>query len=276
MAAGPAITSGAGLRRAQVFTLDSNGYPSGDEADDDGYDGVNMEGVRSMTLTAPSIQPLQHVGNDRLFAQDYLPPTEGLRAELATAKQNLSLDAILTDTSTVEVGEATIGGMFTSQQGNEVDVCVLVSRQALDTTDGSQQVRRWQTYLFPMGRIVPRGASPEQGSADENGYDFIPTVATEYPWGHAFTDADEGYTSAQMLRSTTENPVVMERWDGNGTLDTFNLSWTPISTAKTAVFADGVAATVSSVSTTLNTVTLDSAPSNDAVLVAYYETSDDI
>jgi len=278
MTAGPNITSAAGLRRAQFFALNTSGYPDGDESGATPYDGVNVEGIRSFSLNVPAITPVQHVGNDRLIAQDYLPPTEGARGEMSTAKQNLSLDALLTDTLVETIGETTVGGLLTNKQGNEIDGCILFYRQALDTTEGAQQLRRWQTHMFPVMRAIPKAGSAEQGAADENGYDVIPTVATKYPWGHAFSDTagEEGFTEAQYLRFTSEYPPILNKWDGNNTLATFTLSLTPISVAKTAVFVNGTATTVSSVDTGAKTVTVTPAPANLAEVVAWYETSDDI
>ncbi|MCC6361864.1 MAG: hypothetical protein IT450_24275 [Phycisphaerales bacterium] len=274
MANGPQITSGSGLRRIQAYLLDSSGLPSGDESGADGYDGVNVEGARSFSMPVPDVRLIQHIGNDRLLAQDYLPPTEGVRGEITTAKQNLGLDAAITDTLVEQVGETTVSGMITDKQGHEKDLCLVVYRQALDTTAGSSQVRRWQMHMIPVGRMIPRGSTAEQDAADENRYTVVPGVATQYPWGHAFTLTDEGFTEAQYLRFTSENPAMLEKWTGNGTLTVFNTTWTPISVAKTHAEADGAEITVSSVDTANNTLTLAEAPDGD--FFAWYETSDGI
>lgn len=276
MANGPNITSASGLRRIQIFALDSSGIPTGDEADINAYDGINVEGAKSLSLNIPNVQRIQHIGNDRLLAQDYLPPTEGASGEITTAKQNLALDATLTGTSTVQVGETTVGGLVTNKQGSEIDVCVVAYRQALNTTEGASQLRRWQVHMFPVARLIPRAGSADQGGADENRYDVVPSIATAYPWGHAFSNTDEGFTEAQYLRFTAENPPVMDKWTGINTVTTYALNWTPISTAKMAVFDEGTLVTVSSVSVAGKTVTLDSGPTNGGDLVAWYETTDDI
>lgn len=276
MANGPEITSAAGLRRIQVYVLDSNGVPSGDESGADGYDGINVEGARSFSLPIPDVRVIQHIGNDRVLAQDFLPPTEGARGEMATAKQNLGLDATLTDTLIEQIGETTVSGLLTDKQGHEIDVCVVAYRQALDTTAGASQVRRWQMHMIPIGRVIPRGSTAEQDAADENRYTIVPAVASKYPSGHAFALADEGFTEAQYLRMTAEYPAFQQRWDGNGTLTTFNLAWTPISVAKTHVEVDGAEVTVSSVDTGNKTMTLDAAPDYESVVWAWYETSDGI
>lgn len=276
MAVGAEITSAAGLRRVQIFALDSSGYPDGDQSGANGYEGRMVRGISAMTLNIPTMQRIQHRGQDRVIAQDYLPPTEAASGELRTVAQDLGLDALVTRTLLDEVAEATIGGMATDQQGNEIDLCVVVYRQALNTTPGAQQLRQWQHYIFPVARLVPRPGGASQGGGEENIYDLIPSVASKYPWGPAFTLQDNGFTETQLLRATSEYPLVMERFDGDGILTTFNLSWTPISVAKTAAFVNGTASTVSSINSTNKTMTLSVAPPSGAVVIAVYQTSDPI
>ncbi|GIL24614.1 MAG: hypothetical protein BroJett042_31270 [Bacteroidota bacterium] len=275
MTAGPEITSAAGLRRVQVFALDANGYPDGDQSGANGYEGRSVRGIQSMSLTIPPMRRIVHRGQDRVIAQDYLPPEEAASGEFRAAAQDLGFDAMLTNTLLDEVAEVTLGGLATDQQGNEIDVCLVVYRQALDTTPGAQQLRRWQHYIFPIARMVPRPGGADQGGADENIYDLIPAVASKTPWGTAFTLVDNGFTETQVLRGSGEYPAMIERFDASGSPDTFNLSWTPISVAKTAVFASGVAKTVSSVDVNAKTVTL-STPLADGPVVAVYQTSDPI
>lgn len=275
MTTGSEITSAAGLRRVQVFALDNNGYPDGDQSGANGYEGRMVRGIQSMSLTIPPMQRIAHLGQDRVIAQDYLPPNEAASGEFRAAAQDLGLDALLTDTLLDEVAEVTLGGLATNQQGNEINVCLVAYRQALNTTPGAQQLREWQHYIFPIARMVPRGSGADQGGKDENTYDLIPAVASKAPWGKAFTLADNGFTETQMLRGTSEYPAMIERFDATGSPDTFNLSWTPISVTKIAVFANGTAATVSDVDVDDKTVTL-SAPLADGPVVAVYQTSDPI
>jgi len=276
MTAGPKITSAAGLRRIQVFALSATGYPDGDQSGATGYDGFELEGAKSFALTLPENQIIVHIGNDRPFATDYLPPNAGLSGEVRTAKQNLDADATLTDTKTFAVGEMTVGGLATEKVGTEIDVAVIVYRQALDTTRGSSQLRRWQMHMLPIARLVPRGGGADQGAADENVYTLVPTGSTKYPWGHAFSEADEGFDEAAWLRGVAENPVMLDKWEGNNTLDTFTMTWTPISAAKTKVYVDGTLVTVTSVTPGTKALVLDSAPGNATNVLAVYETSDAI
>lgn len=272
------IISAAGLRRIQIYELDTDGNPSGDQAGADGYDGHYMSGAQSVTITTPDNQPIVHVGDDAPFAQDFLPPNTFVTANITTAKSNLALDAVLTGTLVQDVGDGELMGRQTSNQGNEIDIATIYYRQALDVDPESNSFgsRRWKVGMFPKNRTVPKGASADQGAPDQNTYNVFPTAARSYPFGLAFGEVNNGFTSSPWIEGSYEYPPMLERWTGNNTIDTFNLAWTPISTTKTIVYVNGTPVTVDSVDTGNKTVTLNSAPANGAVVTAWYETTDDI
>lgn len=273
----PAIVSGAGLRHIQLYKLDSNGYPHDTESGATPYGGVQLEGAQAFPSTRPDPQVITHPGDDQVIAQDSLPPTAMETATLQTAKSNLTVDAILQGVAVKQVGDGNMIGRFTDRQGQEPQVTLFGWRQALVTAKGDPLFgkRAYFTRMYPKTRVIAKGSSTiQQGQPDTNDYNIIPTRVTAPPWGEDFALDDEGFLEASSLEFVTEFPPTMDSWRGNNTLVTFNLSWTPISVAKTAVWVNGVAATVLSVNTGAKTVTLSSAPANNAAVVAWYEASD--
>lgn len=272
------IVSGAGLRRIHTFALDAAGYPSGDQSGADGYDGIRVEGAQGVAITTPDSQPIVHVGDDVAFAQDFLPPNTIVTANITTGKSNFTLDAIVTDTLVHVVGEGNLIGRQTNVAGNEIDLATIYYRQALDTDEDSASygLRRWKVGMFPKNRMVPKGSSADQGAADQNSYNVFPTPSLKYPWGLAFSEANNRFTQSAWIEGSYEYPPMLERWTGNNTLSTFNLTWTPVTVAKTIVYVNGAAVTVDSVDTGNKTVTLNAAPGNAAVVTAWYETTDNI
>lgn len=273
------ITAAVGLRHARVLVLDTDGYPDGDQSGANGYDGVRVSGVQSLSLNVPDVQAIPHLGDDRVFAQDYLPPNTLPTAALNTGKTNFALDDTLVGTKTEAVGDGSMSGMITDKQGREVDVCLIAYRQALEVDDDDAPTygsRRWQAWILPKTRMIPKGSSAEQGGADQNAYNLIPTNVKAAPWGKQFSEADNGFTEAVLLKSAYEYPPILERYTGNGTLDTFNVTKTPISVAKTKVYVNGTPATVDSVDTNAKTFTLNAAPANSSKVVAWYETTDSL
>lgn len=272
------ITSGAGLRKARFYALNTDGIPNGDQSGATGYNGQDVTGIREVSLNFPENQRIQHVGDDNTFAQDFLPPGELPSGTFITAKTNQTLDALLLGQQVQALGEWELDGLNTDNAGAEIDGCLMYWRRAKLTEPGNAAFgsRRWQTFFIPKTTITPNGNTPTQGSADENNYSLTPTGVLQTPWGVAFTANDNGFLRCVRLRMTSEYPVMMERYTGNATLDTFNTEFSPITVAKTKAFnADtGAALTVNAIGA--NSFTLSAAPGNGVAVVALYETDDNI
>src|SRR5574341_97823 len=131
------IASGAGLRHVRYWLLDTDGNPSGAQSGSDGYSGVRIQGVKTFQANIPDVQPIRHTGDDRVFAQDHLPPTELETATITTGKSNLTVDADLVGLTINSLGDMQILGYGTDQAGFESQVMVYGWRQALDTDEDS-------------------------------------------------------------------------------------------------------------------------------------------
>lgn len=62
------ITAGAGLKKAIAFELDSSANITGAAIGADGYSGVDMTGVQSVSTNVPEPQRVNHPGDDSIFA----------------------------------------------------------------------------------------------------------------------------------------------------------------------------------------------------------------
>lgn len=275
------ITSGAGLRKGRFYELNTDGIPDGGVvAGATGYRGQDATGIREVSLNFPENQRIQHVGDDQPFAQDFLAPNELPSGTMITAKMNQTLDAMLLGQEVQTEGEWEIDGLNTDNAGAEIDTCFVYWRRALLTEPQNPAFgsRRWQTHILPITKATPNGNTPTQGSADENNYALVPTGASKTPWGVELTQEDNGFLRTVRLRMTSEYPIMMEYYRGNATLTTFNTEFAPISVAKTkaTLTSDGSSITVSSVDTANNTVTLNSAPANNALICIRYESDSNI
>ncbi len=271
-----AIASGAGFRHVRYYLLDVNGYPDGTQSGSDGYPGRRIEGAKAYQPNMPDPQTVRHVGDDRVLAQDTLPPTELETATLTAAKTNFTVDAELMNQNVVTLGDLKIHADGTDEAGNEAQVCVLMWRQALDMDAASATVgkkRQFITFIYGSARIVPKGGSMSEGAVDENSYNIVPTPVSAYPWGEAFAENVEGFTTALKVKLTSEYPLMMERYDAPGAVTVFLLDETPISVAKTHVWVNGAEVTVASVNTSAKTFTLQVAPTAADTVVVLYETT---
>lgn len=271
------VSSGAGLKLAYVFATDVNLYPSGDQTGSVGYDGAEVQGIQSWTPTVPDVQPIPHRGNDRVFAQDFLPATELPTAVINTGKQNLDLDALLSGTRVWQAKESQNGVFVTNKDGQEIDTWLMTWRQALDTERTSPTFgrRRWQSTVG-FCHIIPKGSPADQGAADVNNYQVIYTPTNKTIWGEVYSDGTMGATSAVWVRRTSDYPTFVERFAADGTITTFLLTRTPISVARTELWVNGTSVTVNSVSVANKTLTAAAAPGATGSVVAVYETSDSI
>ena len=258
-----------GIRRAVIFELDTNGYPAATGTT--AYEGIEVAGPKAFTLTVPDARKISHVGNDRVLALDYLPPTEGVSGELRVASNDMVAKAAVSNVNTFTVGEATLMPWATDQQGFEVDAGLLLFQQSLDTTSKS---RRWKFYLVPKARVLPGPASMDENPAEDR-YSIAPSPTTAHLWGTALATGTEGATEMALAEGmATGKPNIVAFKGDNSTVAFLLPTAKPASaTAKMKVWQDGVAKTVGGglASLTTTTITFTTAPGTGAMVVCFYE-----
>lgn len=265
--------SGVGFRHVQMFSLDGDGYPS--VLATVGYAGFEVSGAKSLTVTDPEPRQINHLGDDRIFAADLLPPDEPMTAELTVSKTSDSVDALISRLNSITVGEAKLFGVGTDQRGNENQMGVLVYRQTLDTTPGSSTFgkRLWEFRLFPKALLFSRENSFDE-NPEERTYTLLPQFVTQHIWGAAFSSETEGFTQAQMLRGVSEYKPAICAWLGDVATTDFLFPATAQAQAagKIAVWVDGVE-TTAGVTKAVTGLTFTVAPGAGKKIVAFYETA---
>lgn len=275
MAVPSSIQSGVGFRNCQILALDSNGiiYASGSTA----YSGLNISGAKSLTINDPEPRQIVHIGDDRPFALDVLPPTEPMTGELNVSKTNNTVDTILQNVNEVTLGEAKLYAIGSDQRGNENQVCLLAYRQAVDDDPASTTYgkRLWQFRLFPKCYLVPRENNYDD-NAEARVYTVRPQFATAYPWGVQYSSGSgsEGCLMAQGLRGIAEGKPKIIAFDTDNSVTSFSLPVAAKSTAKISAFTVTTAGvgTVSTPTTkTTAAVQYTTAPTTGKLIV-FYET----
>lgn len=272
MAAPGTIRSGAGFRHCQVILLDSNGYPAA--VDTTVFEGITLSGARALSIEDPEPRDIVHVGDDRVFQRDVLPPDTPISGEIRSGKVNDALDDVITDDISVTIGEAVLFGFGSDNRGEENQVCILAYRQTLDVDPSSAGFgrRRWEGRLFPKVYIIPRESGFED-TPEERAYTFRPLFVTSYPWGESFAVGTEGFTQAQGFRIISEYKPKIVAWKiegiGDTTLD-FSSGYPAQAAGKITVWVAGVEQTTGFTARTTN-IEFSSAPATDALVVAFYE-----
>lgn len=269
------IRSGEGLRHVQVLALNSDYRPAGSGTT--AYEGVTVSGAVSETLEDPEPQQIVHRGDDGVFALAVLPPSEPIAGELTVSKVNDVVDAILTDTIAVTVGETVFFGVGTSNRGDENLVAVLAYQQTQDTDPSSATfgAPRWHSHLYPKTYLIPRESGMEQDTPTQRSYSIKPQFSTTYPWGLEFSTAVEGFCRAQLLRGISEYRPKIVAYAGDGSTKVFALPTASpaASTAKIKVWVDGVLDTPDTLATTQFEWTTGSEPTTGGDIVVFYETT---
>lgn len=277
MAAPNTTRSGVGFRHAQLFALNTSlGVIEPGTASATAYEGVQLSGVKRLTINDPEPKQIAHKGDDRVFALDSLPADEPITGELVTGKINDTVDAMITGTNSFSVGETKMMGLGTDKKGSEVQVAMLAWRQALDTTPGAQQLRRWELRLIPVCLIIPREGSMDE-NPEERPYSLRPQVVSKHLWGTAFSNSTEGFLEAQVLRGIAQYKPKIVAWKGDGTIVAFNLptNFPAQATGKMKVWTTTTGGTTTDVTATVTlavgSVTFSVAPAAGTIITCLYE-----
>jgi hypothetical protein len=265
-----------GLRYAAAFALDENGFPdaptSGSPAPER-YEGVQWEGAKAFALTVPEPRQISHTGDDRLLARDVLPPLEGAGAEFKISKQNYPLLALVTGVLEETIGENVGILLGTDQQGSEPQVGLWFYQQSLDAEtsgSGAPGSRRWRGVFFPKAFCIPQVPGMTDEAAEVT-IKVTPMIVSQYPWGQAFTLQYSGATTGQVIDRMFTGKPKMDVWRSDGTLNTFALAKTALTTDKISVFVDGIEKTTNMTVTTTSVTFTDGDVAVDSVICILYE-----
>lgn len=259
-------TLNVGLRYASVFELDASGYPkaSGTTA----YEGVQFKGSTAFELNFPDARKLTGLGEDGITQVVYLPPQEGADGRLNVEGADPAIIALLDGTLVRTVGEYSLVGAATSQQGFEPSVGLLLYQMAVGLDSGKKY---WHSYILPSARVIQK---PNAMNAEKNPtvYQIAPNRVSKHIWGEAFSKTTDGYESGQIVRMWSNYPPRIAAYLGNGTTTAFDFpaAYPAVSTDGIKVWKNGAEVT-SGITKTVTGVTFTTAPANGDVIVVLRE-----
>lgn len=253
-----------GARKGYVFPLNSAGLPAASSTAC--YEGLEIVGLKAADLQIPDPRVIQHGGNDRLLATDFLPSMEAITGEIRTASLSQDMNAALSNVSKFSVGEVSFIPWGTDQQGSEIDVAFLVFQQSLDTTS---KVRRWRNIIAPRVRAIPilSGMSEQP---NEQRMRVVASPTNTHLWGTALEEATEGALEMTFAEGMSEYKPKIVAWKADGTEDNFLFptAYQAQATAKIKVWDNG---TVVTPTLATSGVTFAVAPTTGHIVVALYE-----
>jgi len=187
---------------------------------------------------------------------------------MQTAKNNFTLDALLSGVDVATIGEAKILARATDQQGYEPQIGLLLYQQSLDA---SSRLRRWRWHILPMTKVVPMAAGMSDQAATFD-YQIAPTPTNYHLWGTALALNTEGATEAVVIEGMSEGKPNIVAWLGDGTEDEFLFptSKAAIDVDKVEVWKNGTLVS-SGLTVTTTKITFAVAPALNDRIVAFYE-----
>lgn len=271
--------AGGGLRHLGVWALDANNMPLVAAAAAAATTFTRMSLAKAFTPNYPDGQVIQFTGDDGPQGQLNLSPTELSNIELRTGVGNLDVDALLAGINVVSLAGGKVIGRETDKDGCLAEVMLLAYQQSIDKDPASPTFggTNWRFFLVPLAQVRPYSGPMEGGNPGESKYTATPQKVKKYPWGLAFSALTEGFAEASTLEGFLDGPPVLDAWMGNGTLDDFTFSATPLdyTTPKMKVIhwvaLTGVATDVTATTTkTATTLTFTTAPAADDLIFAFY------
>lgn len=259
-----------GLRNSQGYLIGNTlAEPSAGDADGSGM--MRLAGAVSAPVELTEPDRLSIIGDDVKKATFTFESAEFPSGIIETVVAQEYFDSVINGTLVETLGGNRKRGVLIPNKTAFPSLFIVFQRRALTSNANSVGEQRWEVVVVNNAIVTPLFTTFQTRANNPYRYSLSLSTSNTDPTGMTYTQGTHGTTSSAMDRFISQNPVHYKRWTGNGVLTTFNLDYTPISTAKTLVFVNGVQVTVSSINASAKTFTLSSAPSSGATVVASYE-----
>lgn len=245
-----------GLRYAAVYELNANGTPKGVDHTT-AYEGLQFKGSTAFEVNIPDARKLTGLGEDGITQVVFLPPQEGADGVLNVEASDQALIALLDGTKAETLGEVTIMGGATNQQGFEPQVGLMLYQAARGLDTGKTY---WRTIIIPSAQVVRKpGSMTAEKSVTQ--YQVAMNRTSKHLWGPAFSKATNGFTHAQFIEVWSNYPLRLASFVGNNSAVEFSfpVASPAVSTDGVVVFVNGAPVTTG-ITKTVTKVTFDAAP----------------
>jgi len=216
MAAPAATFYPVGLQHVRIYALNSLGLPDATSPSAP-YEGLEIVGPKNLEITPARARDVVHTGNDRILSRDKLPSLEVSQAMLRTSRLDFAVNALLTGTNQVSLGESVFTAFKTDKQGSEPVIALLAFQKGKVAGTGT---RAYGAYHMPSVTAIVDPASMV-AEEPEYSYDLAPSPANHYIFGLEFTENVEGFTEAELVWSLTFGRPHIVGWKADGVVSAF-------------------------------------------------------
>lgn len=265
----------AGTQLAFLGTVDSQGFLVGGDPTTTGAM-IRLLGIQTANPGPVEGEDVNVPGDDTSLGKIEFGPAETPSFVVNLGAFDLRRDAVLQGTAVEAVGGGGIQiGVIQPNEPEYPDVCLIIQSKSKKKDTGADGVKAWSGYIIPLCTAQPLHRETFEGRTAANDRIRVTTqVASRKPWGVTILSADLGTTGAPLLPFTADNPIVMQRFTGDGATTTFTLRETPISSAKTVIYRNTQLLTTPgdySVNTSTRVITFTGAPADQAKIEVLME-----
>lgn len=279
----PQITStveaAAGVARAQWAVLDQNGFPQGSTGSiSNGSSAPLSVYVAVKKAGGPASTPriVYSTGdNGRNQWSWVFNAADIAKMDLSFAALDQAALAAFTGTKIHSIGQWDAVGVETNTPPSSAQIMILANIDAQDGSSGTFGQHRFMNPLWMNCTVFPTLSAHDEATPAEFAYTAQPTKVGRYPWGIAFSKAQNGFSYAARDILYSDFPLTMHTYIGNGGgTATVTLTYSP-TTDQTGqgVLAwnatTGTPITITTVNIATRTVTFPDQPAGNVVVIVY-------
>lgn len=230
MAYNVTATTGNYVDSVYYAVVDSSGYVIGPTStapvagNDAGTTLTRLLGVQNFPFSVVDSDRPTQKGDGGAIARFVNKPTDLPEAQATFGAWDLTFAALAQGMKVATVG----GGSFMMGQPlspTAADLMFVVQAPAKSTVTATLGSATFEGLIILKANVQPRGRDSFQtDSLPTYQYSMIGNYASAYPWGHAFTAADEGDTECAILYFTWPYRLMIDRFTLDGTEVTYTLN----------------------------------------------------
>lgn len=266
-----------GFKLAYYTLLDTSGFATGFSgsvtAGATSSPAGRIKGAQVAPIQLPEA-PVSNVLGDNVPIGAFLFVSEEVpNFQMQVAVRSLTNEAKFQGTKVQDIGNFSMG-VLQPESVTPVDMAVWFIRDIKSRETSTVGKSAYETLLCPKVQAIPLGANFTQREVASFTYQVIVNPSAATPMGNTLTLAANGAEIAPALIYTSDYPVFLDSFLGNGALQTFNLTFTPASSSLSdvLVYVEGVRLPAGvTVSTVAKTITFSSAPDNNARIEVWYQ-----
>lgn len=204
-----------------------------------GAAGSPLKRLLGLKRANPGVGEPQNVnitGDDIVLGSIEFGPNEVPSFIIESSVFDLDIQADLQGTAVEELDDIRLGA-GQPENPNYPDAVIILQGKAKKQDVGVKGIKAWVGDIIPVASIVPllRSEYGERAAAVDR-YKVTAQVATKKPWNVTIAEADLGTTGLTRLPFTSDNPISMHAFEGDGVVTAFGpLDFTPVSQAKVTV-----------------------------------------